>query len=182
MSCWHTHTHTHTHTQTVNLGSPWISRWGKFTKRRRPSGATPSIKLPFIKRWIETMNFKRLGVSLVRVNLVFINPFWEMNIQTGKVLFELNACDDAPQTCLNTLVSSEPLCIQNVTFNIVLFVILLLLWFSDPSFYCLIKNSTLYFFPSQEREPWTSAIDGWNLRKLRLSFTSRLWNALLNSF
>ena len=68
------------------------------------------------------MNFKRLGVSLVRVNLVSINPFWEMNIQTVlRVLFELNACDVrilwesglSDQPGLN----SEPLFIQNISYR-----------------------------------------------------------------
>lgn len=51
-----------------------ISRRSEFSYQRRENGPR-SIKLPFIKEPNKSMALKRLGVTLVRVNLAFINPF-----------------------------------------------------------------------------------------------------------
>lgn len=47
---------------------------GEFSYQRQENGPR-SIKLPFIKEPNKSMALKRLGVTLVRVNLAFINPF-----------------------------------------------------------------------------------------------------------
>lgn len=51
-----------------------ISRRSEFSYQRQENGPR-SIKLPFIKEPNKSMALKRLGVTLVRVNLAFINPF-----------------------------------------------------------------------------------------------------------
>lgn len=58
-----------------------ISRWSEFGYQRQENEAWPGIKLPFIKQWNESMDFKRLGVTLVRVNLAFINRFRKWILQ-----------------------------------------------------------------------------------------------------
>lgn len=51
-----------------------ISRRSEFSYQRQENGPR-SIKLPFIKEPNKSTALKRLGVTLVRVNLAFINPF-----------------------------------------------------------------------------------------------------------
>lgn len=57
-----------------------ISRRSEFSYQRQENRAQ-SIKLSFIKQWNESMDFKKLGVTLVRVNLAFINPFRKWILQ-----------------------------------------------------------------------------------------------------